>query len=440
MLQSPTRRLAVAVLGLSLTVATGTVATARVGPLGDGGRSAAADGPRAVQRQSTACGATVDKTSAPPEITLGKTVTITLKVDGTCPVKEQAADVILAIDRSRSMDNENKIEAAKQAAIAFVNRVDPAHVRIGLVTFSGTGDRILELTSDRAALIKAINDLTTEPGTNLVDGLDAARRALSGANVRPGVNKVVIFMTDGRHRGPPPESDIDPVIAATRAANIEVFTIGLGSDLDPNMLRRIASSPANYFPSPTNAELEGIYLQIAGRIQAQVLFRTSTITDVLPGNMTYVAGSGRPVEPTVSRDGKTLTWQVDAVKEPGYTLTYQVRPQETGSWPTNASARIDFVDGFGTASQRTFPVPTVRVVAPSGPARCVCRIVLQRVPQHVIEDALAHPERYYGWRYPLDPNKPRSPANPPRECLTLMNVNIDYHPLWNTPEWRVGCP
>jgi hypothetical protein len=58
----------------------------------------------------------------------------------------------------------------------------------------------------------------------------------------------------------------------------------------------------------------------------------------------------------------------------------------------------------------------------------------------VIDEALANPGRFYGWRYLLDPGKPPGPSNPPRECLTLQNVGLDYHPLWNRPLWRVGCP
>jgi Tol biopolymer transport system component len=85
------------------------------------------------------------------------------------------------------------------------------------------------------------------------------------------------------------------------------------------------------------------------------------------------------------------------------------------------------------------PLPPT-ATPPPGQAGCVCDIVWQRVPRAVIDDALAHPERYHGWRYLLDPGKPPGPMNPPRECLTLMNVNIDYHPIWNSPEWRVGCP
>lgn len=67
-------------------------------------------------------------------------------------------------------------------------------------------------------------------------------------------------------------------------------------------------------------------------------------------------------------------------------------------------------------------------------------MVRERVPGVVVNDAVANPARYYGWLMLLDPGKPPSPANPPRTCLTLRSVGLAYHPVWNKPEWRVGCP
>ncbi len=87
-----------------------------------------------------------------------------------------------------------------------------------------------------------------------------------------------------------------------------------------------------------------------------------------------------------------------------------------------------------TATPR--PAPTAAPPA----AFCICDVVRQRVPAVVIQDAVANPERYFGWQYRLDPGKPPGPNNPPRECLTLQNVSLHYHPFWNKPLWRVGCP
>ncbi len=414
--------------------------------------AAAAAAPRPAPAQDPTCNVDHDKTAQPPEILLGAAVTVTLDIGGNCPTKLVPADVILVIDRSGSMVRDGKIEAAKAAAIAFVNRTDPAQTRVGLVAIAGTAVRVSGLTDDRALLTRFIEDLVIDAGTNLVDGLAEARRALSGGDVRPGANRYIVFLTDGRHTVPqPPASDLNRVISQVKSDGIVVYSIGLGYDLDAQVLRRMATSPTHYYASPTAADLEKIYLEIAQRIEAQTLFQNLRITDVVPANMTYLPGTGRPVEPDVSADSKTLTWDLDDVVAPGVSLSYQLRPEEPGLWPTNVEARAEYRDGYGNDDQRVFPVPNVRVLAPTATpapptptpgtgAGCVCTVVRQRVPPAVIEDALAHPDRYYGWQYELDQGKPGSPANPPRLCLTLWNVNIDYHPLWNMPRWRVGCP
>lgn len=87
------------------------------------------------------------------------------------------------------------------------------------------------------------------------------------------------------------------------------------------------------------------------------------------------------------------------------------------------------------------PTPTPAPITPTAPppADCVCKRVYERVPMQVIQDALANPQNYRGWDQLLDPGKPESPANPRRRCLSLLNLNIEYHVLWNEPVWRVGC-
>jgi hypothetical protein len=86
-------------------------------------------------------------------------------------------------------------------------------------------------------------------------------------------------------------------------------------------------------------------------------------------------------------------------------------------------------------------IPPTRTPVPTEAAPgCICREVRAQVPPAIIADALANPLHYYGWGLRLDQGKPPGPANPLRECLTLVDRNIAYHPLWNSPIWRVGCP
>ncbi len=87
-----------------------------------------------------------------------------------------------------------------------------------------------------------------------------------------------------------------------------------------------------------------------------------------------------------------------------------------------------------TNTPRPTPSPT-----PPVSAHCVCDIVHRLVPPAVIADALANPEKYRGWQELLDPGKPAGPMNPPRECLEMQHLALDFHPLWNPPIWRIGC-
>jgi hypothetical protein len=73
------------------------------------------------------------------------------------------------------------------------------------------------------------------------------------------------------------------------------------------------------------------------------------------------------------------------------------------------------------------------------PGPCVCEVAARGLPSAVVADALDHPERYPGWRRLRSPSSAPGPLNSQRECLSLLNPNTRYHPLFNPPAWRVGC-
>lgn len=322
--------------------------------------------------QAAACRIVTDKQAAPAVLPLGRAITVTLTVGGSCPEEAGLADAALVIDRSLSMRDpdasgqQTKIQGAQAAARAFVNAVDPSRVRVGLITFTDRPSTAQGLTSDRPALLKAIDGIQLGFGTNLVDALDAGRRLLEGG-ARPGARRVIVFMTDGRHSGRnPPIEAIDSVIPLVRAAGISTWAIGFGrpEELDQDVLRRIADDPAHYFSSPNGQELEGIYRGIAGNVSAAVLLRTARVTDLLPPDMAYVADSARPPA-AWDAAARSLTWSLDAVPLTGITLSFQVVPQAPGQRPTNAGAAVAYRDGLGQEGQAAFPLPTVLVLPPT---------------------------------------------------------------------------
>jgi len=311
-----------------------------------------------------ACAAVRDKAAAPREIWIGETVEVQLRVDGECPVERRTADVVLTIDRSGSMAGA-KLAAAQEAGITFVALGDPLLTRVGLVGFSSTAEVVRGLSNDPRDMIGAIRGLAQGGGTDLVAAFRVSLETLLADRSRPEAGRVIVLMTDGQHTGGTDIGQMPGLVAAARAAGVRVFTIGLGADVDEALLKSIAADPSHYYFSPNVSELRGIYIQIARRIEATHLFASGTLVDILPGNMAFVPGSGVPLEPDVSPDGRTLTWPLGAVLEPGFLLAYRVRPAEVGYWPTNVEAALDYVDGLGHAGRLVFPIPHVRVLGPT---------------------------------------------------------------------------
>ncbi len=208
-----------------------------------------------------------------------------------------------------------------------------------------------------------------------------------------------------------------------------------------------SSRATNLVPSDTNGAVD-VFVRdrVAGRT-----VRASVTTAGTEANRDAVTQTWQGL--AVSADGLTVGWQSAATNlvpqdtngEPDIFLRgpCQLTPTPPGETPqptptptllpTPTPTSTDEGPGPGLT-----PSPTPRRPGPA--AECVCPDVLRQVPRVVIHHALANPERYYGWRYLLDPGKPPGPANPLRECLSLRSNSSPYHPLFNSVAWRVGCP
>jgi Ca-activated chloride channel family protein len=160
--------------------------------------------------------------------------------------------VILAMDVSGSMCSSdvdpNRLAVAQEAAREFVEN-QPKGVRMALVVFSGFAELSVSPTTDREALVSAIESLTTGRGTAIgaamLKGIDAIaeanpnvppvgdvpERPTAAGRARPGANgyvpDIVVLLTDGAsNRG------IEPLDAVPYAVErgVRVYTIGFGTE------------------------------------------------------------------------------------------------------------------------------------------------------------------------------------------------------------------
>lgn len=310
------------------------------------------------------CQTIPNKTAAPNYLQLGEKTKVTLRLDGDCPALYEKADIMLVVDRSGSMEGE-KIVAARQAVQTFVNLMDLGRDQVGLIMFQSDTRLLVGLTQDRDRILRSVAQLTPAGGTNISAAIDLAVTELEGPSRRPEAKPIIVLMTDGV---PFNNSRLRTLASGDRArfAGITTYAIGLGSDVDPDLLRIVARSNEHYFFAPTAAELEDEYRKIARRIAASVLMKAVTITDYVPNNMAYQVGSADP--PAVWDAGRrTLVWQFEKVPFSGVEMSYWLEPLEVGEWPTNVSADYDGMDGLDQPENGVFPIPRVVVVAPDRP-------------------------------------------------------------------------
>lgn len=173
-------------------------------------------------------------------------------------VKKQA-DVLLVIDVSGSMESDDKIGQARQAAEAFINALEVDN-RAGLAIFSDQFRTLVpmdRLESNKQQLLSQIRNLRAGGGTEL---FLATTRSVEEMNELDGENRIraVIILSDGQDTGSQGISlaNATAAINSTRddANPVIVIPVAYGRDADINALNTIARSSATRVASgdPTN--------------------------------------------------------------------------------------------------------------------------------------------------------------------------------------------
>ncbi|MBK7782054.1 MAG: VWA domain-containing protein [Ardenticatenia bacterium] len=220
----------------------------------------------------TPTGTATPTATASPSSTATATTTPTLKprplylpllLRERCDPEKAVADVVLVLDLSSSMEGE-KFAAAKNAAKAFLGAMDFPGDRVAIVGFATTGQILVDLTGDAAALGRAIDGMVLESGTHIDEGLVLALDLLDRR--RPEATPMVVLMTDGIQA---PEVLERPQLLAEqiRGRHFLLHVVGLGLDVDAAYLLRLAGDdPSSLHLSPRAEELAAIYVAIAGLI------------------------------------------------------------------------------------------------------------------------------------------------------------------------------
>ncbi|MFN8424005.1 MAG: vWA domain-containing protein [Anaerolineae bacterium] len=183
----------------------------------------------------------------------------------------------LVVDASTSMlertsAGRTKLEAATDAARVLLDLLllDAANGVSGgsdsdqasLIAFNADAHVLQPLTNVRADLDGALARIAVAQQTRIDLGIQAAADELASARHVAGHTPVMVVLTDGRANPVPADVAVGNA-AAAKAAGIVVHTVGVGSDLDVEALRAMASSPATFHLAPDAEQLGEIYRAIA---------------------------------------------------------------------------------------------------------------------------------------------------------------------------------
>lgn len=197
---------------------------------------------------------------------------------------------MLVIDISGSMDKNNKLTAAKDAAKAYVSQMRPED-QAGLMTFDTKTYYVQQITTDTAALTSAIDGLKTGGDTSMFDALVEAETALAGL---PG-RKAIIVLADGLDNHS--RNTVDSVIEQIGPSGLTISTIGFGdastasqSGLDEAALKSLAERSGGLYSFAADSQsLSALYQQLGRTLQSEYAITyvsPSTLRDGINRNLT----------------------------------------------------------------------------------------------------------------------------------------------------------
>ena len=165
-------------------------------------------------------------------------------------------DLALLIDCSGSMSG-TPLKDAKNAALSFINNFRVPNGRVGLITFPGGVAN--ELDHDFHSVKNKMKRLDAYNGTPMTEALDLAHGQML---VSGEWDRVIVLLSDG---APDDSSSAESSAQIAKNKGVKIITIGV-SGADEDFLRKIASSPVDYYFCNQSFELESTFINIATQL------------------------------------------------------------------------------------------------------------------------------------------------------------------------------
>ena len=284
----------------------------------------------------------------------------------------------LILDRSGSMDFDNKLDEAQDSATIFVNLMSNSD-EVAVVSYSNNARTDLPISrvgGNRSRARDEIDSLRATGSTNIGAGMLDARAELDRAS--QGSRKAAVLLTDGVNNRGYSDNGVRQLASTFAARDYCVYTIAFGSGADEQLLRDIADRTCGTFNQAGDRdELQAIYQDIRqvssgestlfssnGTLDANNRTRerfsiddttgratlTVTVTISSSSSITLYDPSGSPIDPASNPDVEKTTTSG--------TTTYRLTDPTPGEWSyevvNQGSQRVSYTTTATASSRTTF--------------------------------------------------------------------------------------
>jgi len=182
--------------------------------------------------------------------------------------KKKSANVVLVMDTSGSMNDDRKIQNAREGAKQLVTLLSD-NDRLSLVPFNSKfswASQNLPIKTGRDELSRTIDSLFAQGGTALYDSIDAAYQYLLNQTHEGDADILsVVVLTDGEDtESKMPLNDLmDRIRYDGEKRTIHVFTIAYGKDARKDILAQIATATQAKSYEGTPENIVGVFKDIS---------------------------------------------------------------------------------------------------------------------------------------------------------------------------------
>lgn len=157
-----------------------------------------------------------------------------LPVRGAPLTPDKPTALVLVLDKSQSMTGP-KIEMARAAARDALPTLRPTD-RIGVIAFDDDFRWIVPMraATDLPRIAELVNSINADGGTRIYPPL---KQAFEAVRLEKATSRHIIMLTDGVS----PPGDMPQLLKDAADAHITISTVGIGADVNPEILKTIAS-------------------------------------------------------------------------------------------------------------------------------------------------------------------------------------------------------